>query len=284
MFLQIVYSEDISRQSTDLKFFSKEAIEIQDSALRMSGLIEGLPDAVVLRCLARVPFHLHPKLQLVSHSWREAIRSTELFKARQEVKATEEFICVCAYDPDNLWQLYDPVHDLWITLPHLPSNIRHLAHLVCRLCCGKAICVGWWKSISKAEIYDPEKDVWLPIPDLHHTHNSACTGVVIEGKVHILHKGLSTVQVLENIKEKYSSKLIVSASEFRRKIDFAMIGLGDEIYVIGGVIGPDRLNWDIKSTSDVDVLTLGNERSVWRQVAPMTRCRGTVLGCTQLRI
>ncbi|KAL3849879.1 hypothetical protein ACJIZ3_011761 [Penstemon smallii] len=345
----------------------------------MSGLIEGLPDAVVLRCLARVPFHRHPHLELVSRSWRDAIHSTELFKARKEVNSTENFICICAYDPDNLWQLYDPLHDLWITLPDLPSNIRHLAHfgvvstagklfvlgggsdavdpltgdqagcfatdevwsydpitrhwvpcasmIVPRAmfaCCvldGKIIVAGGFtdcrKSISKAEIYDPEADVWAPIPDLHRTHNSACTGVVIEGKIHILHKGLSTVQVLENIKqgwtvidygwlqgpmavvkgklyimshgqiykqETYSNKLIVSASEFRKKIGFAMTGLGDDIYVIGGVIGPDRLNWDIKSTSDVDVLTLGNERPVWRQVAPMTKCRGTVLGCTQMRI
>ncbi|KZV25449.1 hypothetical protein F511_17227 [Dorcoceras hygrometricum] len=345
----------------------------------MSGLIEGLPDAVALRCLARVPFYLHPKLELVSRSWRNTIRSNELFKAREEVKATEEFICVCAYDPDNLWQLYDPVHDLWITLPDLPSNIRHLAHFgvvsatgklyvlgggsdavdpltgdqdgcfasdevwsydpitrrwsLCTAmtvpramfaCCeldGKIIVAGGFtnshKSISKAEIYDPEKDEWAPIPDLHHTHNSACTGVVIGGKVHILHKGLSTVQVLENVKqgwtvhdygwlqgpmavvkgklyimshgqiykqERDSNKLIVSASEFRRKIGFAMIGLGDDIYIIGGVIGPDRINWDIKATSDVDVLTLGSERPVWRQVAPITRCRGTVLGCTQLKL
>ncbi|XP_073051599.1 F-box/kelch-repeat protein SKIP30-like [Primulina eburnea] len=345
----------------------------------MSGLIEGLPDAVALRCLARVPFYLHPNLELVSHSWRNAIHSNELFKAREEVNATEEFICVCAYDPDNLWQLYDPVHDLWITLPDLTSNIRHLAHFgvvsaagklyvlgggsdavdpltgdqdgcfasdevwsydpitrqwslcaamtvprVMFACCeldGKIIVAGGFtnsrKSISKAEIYDPEKDEWVPIPDLHHTHNSACTGVVIGGKVHILHKGLSTVQVLENIKqgwtvhdygwlqgpmavvkgelyimshgqiykqERDSSKLVVSASEFRRKIGFAMIGLGDDIYVIGGVIGPDRMNWDIKATSDVDVLTLGSERPVWRQVAPITRCRGTVLGCTQLKL
>ncbi|XP_051141926.1 F-box/kelch-repeat protein SKIP30 [Andrographis paniculata] len=345
----------------------------------MSGLIEGLPDAVALRCLARVPFYLYPKLELVSRSWREAIHSTELFKARQEVKSTENFICVCAYDPDNLWQLYDPQHDLWITLPDLPSNIRHLAHFgvvsaagklfvlgggsdavdpltgdqdgcfatdqvwsynpvtrqwsLCApmivpramfACCeldGKIIVAGGFtscrKSISKSEIYDPEKDLWISMPDLHHTHNSACTGVVIDGKVHILHKGLSTVQVLENVKlgwtvhdyswlqgpmavvkgklyimshgqiykqERYSCKLIVSASEFRRKIGFAMIGLGDDIYIIGGVIGPDRMNWDIKSTADVDVLTLGNERSVWRQAAPMTRCRGTVLGCTQMRI
>ncbi|XP_075520526.1 F-box/kelch-repeat protein SKIP30-like [Primulina tabacum] len=345
----------------------------------MSGLIEGLPDAVAIRCLARVPFYLHPKLELVSHSWRSAIHSNELFKAREEVNATEDFICVCAYDPDNLWQLYDPLHDLWITLPDLPSNIRHLAHFgvvsaagklyvlgggsdavdpltgdqdgcfasdevwsydpitrqwyLCAAmtvpramfaCCeldGKIIVAGGFtnsrKSISKAEIYDPEKDDWVPIPDLHHTHNTACTGFVIGGKVHILHKGLSTIQVLENIKqgwtvhdygwlqgpmavvkgklyimshgqiykqERDSNKLIVSASEFRRKIGFAMIGLGDDIYIIGGVIGPDRMNWDIKATSDVDVLTLGSERLVWRQVAPITRCRGTVLGCTQLKL
>lgn len=345
----------------------------------MSGLIEGLPDAVALRCLARVPFYLHPKLELVSRSWRETIHSTELFKVREEVKSNEDFICVCAYDPDNLWQLYDPLHDLWITLPYLPSNIQHLAHFgvvstagklfvlgggsdavdpltgdqdgcfatdevwsynpvtrqwtLCApmivpramfACCvldGKIIVAGGFtncrKSISKAEIYDPEKDSWFSIPDLHHTHNSTCTGVVIDDKVHILHKGLSTVQVLEDVKlgwtvhdyswlqgpmavvkgklyimshgqiykqERNSYKLVVSASEFRRKIGFAMLGLGDDIYIIGGVMGPDRLNWDIKSTSDVDVLTLGNERPAWRRAAPMTRCRGTVLGSTVLRI
>ncbi|CAA3025055.1 F-box kelch-repeat SKIP30 [Olea europaea subsp. europaea] len=359
--------------------FNREIIEIQISDTVMSGLVEGLPDAVVIRCLARVPFYIHPKLELVSRSWRAAIHSTELFNARQEVESTEEFICVCAYDPDNLWQLYDPRHDLWITLPVLPSNIRHLAHfgvvstagklfvlgggsdamdpltgdedgsfatdevwsydpvnrkwqprasmIVPRAmfaCCvldGKIVVAGGFtncrKSISKTEVYDPEKDLWVSIPDLHRTHNSACTGIVIRGKIHVLHKGLSTVQVLDNIKQGWtvydygwlqgpmavvkgklyimshgqiykqeteSSKLVVSASEFRRKIGFAMIGLGDDIYIIGGVIGPDRLNWDIKVTSDVDVLTLGNERPVWRLMSPMTRCGGTVLGCTQLRI
>lgn len=347
----------------------------------MSGLIEGLPDAVALRCLARVPFCLHPKLELVSRSWRAAIRSTELFKAREEVNSTEEFLCVCAFEPDNLWQLYDPLRDLWITLPVLPSNIRHLAHFgvvstagklfvlgggsdavdpltgdqdgsfatdevwsynpvtrhwaLCApmivpramfACCvldGKIVVAGGFtscrKSISKAEIYDPEKDAWVSMPDLHHTHNSACSGVVIGGKVHVLHKGLATVQVLESVKQGWtvheygwlqgpmtvvkgklyvmshghgliykqegeSRKIVVSASEFRRRIGLAMIGAAGDIYVIGGVIGPERWNWDIKLMSDVDVLTLGGDRPVWRQVAPMTRCRGTILGCTQLRI
>lgn len=345
----------------------------------MSALIEGLPDAVALRCLACVPFYLHPKLELVSRSWKAAIHSLELFQARQEVGSSEDLLCVCAFDPENLWQLYDPLRDLWITLPVLPSKIKHLSHfgtvstagklfvlgggsdavdpltgdqdgsfatnevwsydpvirqwasrasmLVPRAmfaCCalnGKIVVAGGFtscrKSISQAEMYDTDKDVWVQIPDLHRTHNSACSGMVIEGKVHVLHKGLSTVQVLDHVTLEWTvkdygwlqgpmavvqgslyvmshchifkldgneSKPIGSAQEFRRRIGFAMFGLRDEIYVIGGVIGPDRWNWDIEPLSDVDVLTIGSERPTWRQVTPMTRCHGTILGCALLRV
>ncbi|KAM7256087.1 hypothetical protein ACFE04_011828 [Oxalis oulophora] len=342
-------------------------------------LIEGLPDAVAIRCLARVPFHLFPKLELVSRSWRSAIRSTELYKVRKELGSSENLLCVSAFDPENFWQLYDPLRDLWITLPVLPSRVRHLAHFgavstagklyvlgggsdavdpltgdqdgsfatnevwsydpiirqwaprapmllpramfACSVLNGKIVVAGGFttcrKSISQAEVYDPEKDVWVQIPDLHRTHNSACSAIVISGKLHVLHKGWSTVQVLDQKElgwtvedygwlqgpmavvqdsvyvmghglifkqEKETRKVVVSASEFRRRIGFAMVGMGDEIYVVGGVIGPDRWNWDIKPMSDVDVLTTGGERPTWRQVSPMTRCRGTILGCTQLTI
>ncbi|KAI3773070.1 hypothetical protein L6452_04268 [Arctium lappa] len=303
----------------------------------------------------------------------------ELYKAREEVNSTEEFLCVCAFDPENMWQLYDPNRDIWLTLPVLPSMVRNLAHfsvvstagklfvlgggsdavdpltgdqdgsfatnevwaydpvvrrwaprasmIVPRAmfaCCvldGKIVVAGGFttcrKSISRAEIYNPEKDVWMSIPDLHHTHNSACSGLVIGGKMHVVHKGLTTVQVLDNGKqgwtvhehswvqgpmavvkgslyvmshgliyrqEREARKVVISAFEFKKRIGFAMIGFRDDIYVIGGVIGPERWNCDIKKMSDVDVLTLGSERPVWRQAAPMTRCRGTILGCAELRI
>ncbi|GMH25801.1 hypothetical protein Nepgr_027644 [Nepenthes gracilis] len=345
----------------------------------MSGLIEDLPDAVALRCLAQVPLYLHPKLELVSRSWRAALRSPDLFKVRLEVGSREELLCICAFEPENMWQLYDPLHDLWITIPILPSKIRHLAHfgavsaagklfvlgggsdavdpltgdqdgsfatnevwsydpilrqwaqcssmLVPRAmfaCCvvdGKIVVAGGFtssrKSIAQAEIYYPEKDMWVSISDLPYTHNSACSGVVIRGKMHVIHRGLSMVQVMEGPssgwtvedygwlqgpmsvvndvlyvmshglifkQERDRRKLVASASELRGKIGYAMAGLSGEIYVIGGVICPDRWNWDIKATSDVDVLTINGERPSWRRVAPMTRCRGTVLGCTQLRI
>ncbi|GAB4841607.1 hypothetical protein Ancab_022321 [Ancistrocladus abbreviatus] len=54
---------------------NRESFETDAISFSMSVLIEGLPDAVVLRCLARVPFHLYPKLELVSRSWRAALRS-----------------------------------------------------------------------------------------------------------------------------------------------------------------------------------------------------------------
>lgn len=347
----------------------------------MSALIEGLPDAVSLQCLARVPFTFYPQLQLVCRAWRSALRSAELFKARDEVGVTEELLCVSAFDPENIWQVYDPLNDIWTTLPPLPSEIKHLTNFgavsvagklyvlgggsddvdpgtgdhggifatdevwaydpVCRkwarlasmlvartmfACCvlDKSIIVAGGftnsrKSISNAEIYDPERDIWEPIAELQHSHNSACCGLVFEGKLHVLHKGLSTVQIFESseqrwrvedygwppgpmamVKEEFFvvnngfiirqhkppslSKVICTAPACLYKIGFAVIGLGNELYVIGGVIGPGRQNLDIQRLSDVDILSVKNERPIWRQATPMTRCQGTIVGCTVIRI
>uniref|UniRef100_A0A0D6R6E9 F-box domain-containing protein n=1 Tax=Araucaria cunninghamii TaxID=56994 RepID=A0A0D6R6E9_ARACU len=347
----------------------------------MSGLIDGLPDAVTLQCLARVPFILHPQLQLVCHAWRSALRSPELFKLRNDIGATEELLCVSAFEPENVWQVYDPVCDMWMTLPPLPSEIKHLTNFgavsvagklfvlgggsddvdpvtgdhggifatdevwaydpVCRkwarraamlvaramfACCvldRRIIVAGGFtnfrRSISSAEIYDPDKDVWEPIPALEHTHNSVCSGLVYDGKLHVLHKGLSKVQIFESSQKRWvvedygwlpgpmavvkdellvvsnglvirehkiseSRKNISSASACVCRIGFGMIGLGHDLYFIGGVIGPGRSNLALQPLSDVDVLRIKNERPVWHQAKPMTLCRGTIVGCTVLRI
>eukprot|EP01018_Ginkgo_biloba_P022182 Gb_02451 [translate_table: standard] len=348
----------------------------------MSGLIEGLPDAVALQCLARVPFTLHPRLQFVCRAWQSALRSPELFKVRDEVGATQELLCVSAFEPENVWQVYDPHNDIWMTLPPLPSEIKHLANFGAVSVAGKLFVLGgssddvdpvtgdhggifatnevWaydpvyrkWskratmlvaravfaccvldnriivaggftnsrKSISNAEIYDPEQDIWEPIAELQHTHNSACSGMVFEGKLHVLHKGLSTVQIFESsehrwVVEDYGwlpgpmamvkgelfvvshgliirqhkqpqlRKIVSSAPpDCLSRIGFTVTGLGNDLYVIGGVIGPGIWNRVIKLLSDVDILSIKNERPMWHQATPMTRCRGTIVGCSILKI
>lgn len=347
----------------------------------MSGLIDGIPDAVALQCLARVPFFFHPQLELVCRSWRNALRSPEIFKTRKDIHKSQDFLCVLAFEPENVWQLYDPSQDQWMTLPRLPTDIRHLARfgvasvggklfvlgggsdrvdpltgdhdgifatsevwsydplnrqwsrrapmLVPRAmfaCCalnGKIVVAGGFtncrKTIQEAEIYDPEKDLWYPLSNLCHTRDSACSGIVIKGKMHVLHKGLSMVQILDEkenrwVVEDYGWRqgpmalvhgqlyvlsngsilkqtdehdgrpVITSAPDFLRRIGFGMIGLGDDIYMVGGVIGPGRTNQLIKQLSDVDALDVCSERPQWRQVAPMSRCRGSILGCSLLEL
>ncbi|CAM8894478.1 unnamed protein product [Rhodiola kirilowii] len=347
----------------------------------MSELIEGLPEAVALRCLAWVPFHLYPMLELVSRSWRAAIRSTDLFRYRKELGLAEELLCVSAFEPENIWQLYDPVGDQWMTLPLLPSKIRQLSNfgtvstaqklfvlggrsdavdpvtgerdgcfatnevwmydpvvrqwakcapmIVPRsmfACCaleGKIIVAGGFtsssKSTSKAEIYDPDTDTWAPVPDLNHAHNSPCNGVLYKGKMHVLHKGLSTMQVLisdhsglewvvvndcwlqgpaaflndefymmchEYIFKQDADKWkqIAPVAEFRRRVGFSMVGLRGEIYIIGGVIGPGHQVGSIQPLSDVDVLTIGNDEPTWRKASPMTKSCGTIIGCAVLNL
>ncbi|KAE9460694.1 hypothetical protein C3L33_07479, partial [Rhododendron williamsianum] len=253
----------------------------------MSSLLEGLPDAVAL--------------------------GPELFKARKEVNSSEDYLCVCAFDPENLWQLYDPRRDHWITLPVLPSKIRQLANFGVVSADGKLFVLGggsdavdpstgdhdgifatdeivvaggftsFRKSISKAEIYDPEKDVWgfgwfEPRLDGSRLRLAPGSKGGCKGIPYVMSHGILFKQEIG------ARKVVASASEFRRRIGFAMIALGNDIYVIGGVIGPERWNSGITKLSDVNVLTIGTERPIWRRVAPMTRCNGTILGCTQLRI
>ena len=93
----------------------------------VSTLLDGLPNEVALQCLARVPFVSHPILQLVCRSWRASVRNGELLNVRNQIGATEELLCVLAFEPENIWQLYDPRRHKWITLPVMPSRIRNIA-------------------------------------------------------------------------------------------------------------------------------------------------------------
>ena len=68
--------------------------------------------------------------------------SRELFRVRNELKSSENLLCVCSFDPENTWQVYSPTCDRWLTLPLLPSPIRHLAHFGAVTTSGKLFVLG----------------------------------------------------------------------------------------------------------------------------------------------
>ncbi|KAL4200240.1 hypothetical protein AMTRI_Chr03g55370 [Amborella trichopoda] len=346
-------------------------------------LIEGLPDAITLECLARLPYSLYRSLCLVSRSWRDAIQSQYLFKARINANSTEDLLCVSAFQPENLWQLYDPSTDVWMTLPPHPSTIKQLKRfgtaciggnlfiigggsdgvdpntgdrdgtlatnevwsydpvrchwspcapmLAARTmfaCCsfkGRIVVAGGLnnrhKAMTSAEAYDPELDIWVPIPNLCQAHNLGCSGLVVSGKVHVMHKGTPSMEVWDGGEHGWeiancgwpewpavvAGEKVYFVSHGRveewgdgGRAPMKVVGQGPEprgggfgvgfirgkLFVVGGwnISGMRRSNMNIELLADVDMLDLGEEELAWRRVAPMTRCRGTVVGCTSLRI
>ncbi|GJN20409.1 hypothetical protein PR202_gb07784 [Eleusine coracana subsp. coracana] len=160
---------------------------------------------------------------------------------------------------NEVWS-YDPLNRVWAQ--RAPMLVARAMFACCALD-GKIIVAGGFtncrKSILKAEIYDPEADAWAPLPDLRQAHSSACSGLVSKGKVHVLHKGLPTVEILEGggsywavedfswlqgplamvggelyvlsnsciMKqrgENFPDKMVSCASEFQSRIGFGMIG------------------------------------------------------------
>lgn len=347
----------------------------------MASLIDGLPDAVALQCLARVPLSSHPHMRAVNHSWRSILYSAELFKLREEIGSSEEWLYVSAYEPDKVWQAFDPSCNRWYTLPTLPSSIKHLSNFGTAALGGKLYVIGggsddvdpitgdrggtvaanevWvydpvcmvWdqrapmlmaraqfaccvldkcivvaggftttrKFVATAEIYNPADDKWEPIADLCQTMNSPCSGVVLEGKVYVVHKEVPLTQVFEALenrwvvvdcflsqgpmgvvngelyvifngivtrehKEPALRRTICSWPSWYRKVGFGVAGLGGELYVVGGVTLPRPGDLNLERLAEVWICKVDGERPFWRKGVSMTCSEGTILGCVVLRL
>ncbi|KAL1366204.1 hypothetical protein HN51_014071 [Arachis hypogaea] len=88
-----------------------------------SRLIPSLPDEISIQILARVPRINYLSLKLVSHVWKAALVSTELFCVRKELGTTEEWLYILTRVKDDklLWSGLDPISRRWQRLPPMPK-------------------------------------------------------------------------------------------------------------------------------------------------------------------
>ncbi|KAL1336268.1 hypothetical protein AAHE18_10G050100 [Arachis hypogaea] len=86
-------------------------------------LIPSLPDEISLQILARVPRIRYLNLKSVSHAWKEALVSSELFSLRKELGTTEEWLYILTRVKDDklLWHALDPLSRRWQRLPSMPN-------------------------------------------------------------------------------------------------------------------------------------------------------------------
>ncbi|KAI5073820.1 hypothetical protein GOP47_0011833 [Adiantum capillus-veneris] len=140
----------------------------------MAALIDGLPDAVALQCLARVPLSSHPFMRAVNRAWRSHLCSEEFYKLRDETGSSEEWLYVSARDPDNVWQAFDPSCNRWFTVPIVPSSVKHLSNFGTAALGGKIYVIGGGSddvdpvtgdsggivATNEVWVYDPIHRVW----------------------------------------------------------------------------------------------------------------------------
>eukprot|EP00249_Psilotum_nudum_P021971 c28322_g2_i1 orf=512-1555(+) len=347
----------------------------------MAVLIEGLPNAVALQCLARVPLYCYPNMRAVCRIWRTMLQSPELYELREKVGSAEEWLYVSAYEPDRVWQAYDPLSNRWTTLPPLPTDIKHLSNfgtaavssnlyvigggsddvdpitadrdnivatsevwvynavhrtwnqkapmLMARTrfaCCvlGMHIIVAGGFTDTRdfaatAEMYDPAEDKWEPIAPLSRAISSPCSGVVLEGKVYVVHRELPMAQVYEASENRWdvvdcfwsqgpmgvvngelyvlfdgivmrehkepALKVTICSSPFIfRRVGFGVAGLCGELYVVGGVTWPKSGDTNLEPLSEVWICRVDGERPFWHQGPSMTVSKGTILGCVVLKL
>ncbi|CAK9197188.1 unnamed protein product [Sphagnum troendelagicum] len=222
---------------------------------------------------------------------------------------------------DQVWA-YDPVYKRWSSRA---SMLTPRAQFACFSYSGRIVVAGGFSSlrraISSVEMYNPELDQWEFLPDLVAVRDAPCSGVVLDGKMHVVQKGTCTAQVYDPTTKRWMQEdcawsegpmavvngelyivhhgvvsrehrlpahrmSLCSWPECLNRIGFGVAGLGSNLYVVGGIMKPRRGRFDAEYLNDVDVLVVGSaDKDVfWEKAAHLPLSRGTVLGCAVLQL
>lgn len=116
---------DLSVADLSVGVQSEESPSI-DIPIEGSCILPGLPNAVALQCLARVPRSLYANLKTVSRAWRDALSCREIYRVRRELGCTEAWIYLSfasrtGFPAKNWFEAYDPAANEWKFLSWMPG-------------------------------------------------------------------------------------------------------------------------------------------------------------------
>ncbi|KAF8364543.1 hypothetical protein HHK36_033487 [Tetracentron sinense] len=179
---------------------------------------------------------------------------------------------------------YDPKKDEWVSLPDLKQT--HNSACLEVVVGGKLYIVH--KGKEEVQLWEEGEKMWKVL--LHPFFTGLADSIaVIRDEIYVLMLGrLLHMKFNRGGTEKLMTMEIPSReghSLYFYRNDSALIGLGDDLHVIGG------RSWFLLPLADVDVLTFPHNfcddegcQIIRRQAAPMPWCSGSILNHTVLRI
>lgn len=156
-----------------------------------SPFIPGLPDDIAIACLVRVPRSSYQNLRLVSRSWNRLLTSNFFYSLRKKCGTIEEFVYVIRRDGHQklTWQAYDPIYQLWLPLPPIPSEFSEVIGFECAVLSGCYLYLFGGKdpvkgSLRRVIFYNARTNKWHRAPAMQRKRHSfgAC---VINNRLYV---------------------------------------------------------------------------------------------------
>lgn len=136
-------------------------------------LLPGLPDDLAIACLIRVPRIEHFKLRLVCKRWYRLLAGNFFYSLRKNLGIAEEWIYIMKRDRDGKlsWLAFDPMHQLWQSLPPIPREYSETLDFGCAVLSGCHLYLFGGKdpvkgSMRRVVFYSARTNKWHRAPDM----------------------------------------------------------------------------------------------------------------------
>ncbi|EAZ25721.1 hypothetical protein OsJ_09555 [Oryza sativa Japonica Group] len=136
-------------------------------------LLPGLPDDLAITCLMRVPRLEHTNLRLVCKRWNRLLSGNYYYSLRKKLGMAEEWVFVFKRDRDRKisWHAFDPVHQVWKSLPPVPAEYSEAVGFGCAVLSGCYLYLFGGKdpvrgSMRRVVFYNARINKWLRAPDM----------------------------------------------------------------------------------------------------------------------
>ncbi|RWR73322.1 F-box/kelch-repeat-like protein [Cinnamomum micranthum f. kanehirae] len=226
-----------------------------------SPLLPGLPDDLAIACLIRVPRVEHWKLRLVCRRWYRLLAGNFFYSLRKSLGIAEEWIYVFKRDREGRisWHDFDPIHQLWQSLPPIPVEYSTAVGFGCAVLSGCHLYLFGGRdplkgSMRRAIFYSARTNKWHRAPDMlrrRHFFGSCVINnclYVAGGESHGVQRSLRSAEVYDPNKNRWSliadmNTAMVPLIGVVHEGKWFLKGLGSHRQVVSEVYIPESNSW-----------------------------------------